>query len=352
MSSFKKATKEQSKARLALMGPAGSGKTFSALTFAQALGKKIAVIDSEKGSAAKYADRFEFDTCDLENHDPRTYTKLIKEAEKEYDVLIIDSLSHAWSGKDGALEQVDKAAKRSQSGNSFSAWREVTPMHNDLVDAMVGARCHIIATMRTKQEYVLEENEKGKKVPRKVGMAPVQRDGVEYEFDVIADLNIEHDLIVSKSRCPALDSYVKNRPGVEFGETLAQWVNGGAEPAPKKQPDPSPKESDSTSTGGGANAAAEQTATTEKAAEGVSKEMLKQLSTVAQANGWSKQALTAFCAHAFGCNPDPKKFSLSEKNWKIAVGIVQQEQNKGGKAVVTSAGKELPADKQWEYKAQ
>lgn len=346
MSSFTKATKEKSKVRLAIMGPAGSGKTFGALTFAQALGKKIAVIDSERGSAAKYADLFEFDTCDLDNHDPRTYTKLIKEAEKEYDVLIIDSLSHAWSGKDGALEQVDKAAKRSQSGNSFSAWRDVTPMHNELVDAIVGAQCHIIATLRTKQEYVLEENAKGKKVPRKVGMAPIQRDGVEYEFDVLADVNIEHDLIVSKTRCPDLDGYVKNKPGIEFGETLAAWVNSGA-PAKKKA---SPPAKDSTSTTGGAKDVGEQTATPSTPADdAVPKEMLVQLGTVAEQNGWSKKALTAFCVHAF--NLDPKNFKLTEKQWKTTVGIVQQEKNKDGKVLVSSTGKDLAEKDQWEYKA-
>ncbi|MBS2008231.1 MAG: ATP-binding protein [Cyanobacteria bacterium SZAS TMP-1] len=213
------------------MGPSGSGKTFTALTFAGALGKKIAVIDSERGSASKYADLFSFDTCDMESHSPQTYVKHIKEAEEAgYDVLIIDSLSHAWAGKDGALEQVDKVAKRSQSGNSFTAWREVTPMHNALVDAILQTKCHVIATMRTKQEYVLEENERGKKTPRKVGMAPVQREGVEYEFDVIADMNIDHDFIVAKTRCHSLDGLVARKPGVEVAETLAAWLDAGTTP--------------------------------------------------------------------------------------------------------------------------
>lgn len=232
--SFKPATKEKSKLRLALMGPSGSGKTFTALTFAGALGKKIAVIDSERGSASKYADLFKFDVCDLDNHAPATYVSIIKEAEKlGYDVLIIDSLSHAWAGKDGALEQVDKVNKRSQSGNSFAAWREVTPMHNNLVDAILQSKCHVIATMRTKQEYVLEENEKGRKVPRKVGMAPVQREGVEYEFDVIADMNIEHDFIIAKTRCHLLDGLVTRKPGVEVAETMRTWLEGGVAPDPK-----------------------------------------------------------------------------------------------------------------------
>src|SRR5579883_3228848 len=152
---FKPATKTKSKLRLALMGPSGSGKTYTALTVAKHLGNKVAVIDSERGSASKCADvlQFDFDTCDLENHSPEVYIKCIKEAENAgYDVIVIDSLSHAWTGKDGALELVDKAAKRSQSGNSYTAWREVTPLHNSLIDAMLQSKCHIVATMRTKQE--------------------------------------------------------------------------------------------------------------------------------------------------------------------------------------------------------
>lgn len=233
---FKPATKEKAKLRLALIGPSGSGKTFTALTLAKSLGTKIAVIDSERGSASKYSDMFRFDVDDLNNHAPQTYVQAIKEAEKAgYEVLIIDSLSHAWSGKDGALEQVDKAQKRSQSGNSFAAWREATPHHNALVDAIIASGCHVIATMRTKTEYVVEQNEKGRNVPKKIGLAPVQRDGVEYEFDVVADMDLEHNLIVAKTRCHVIDGVVTNKPGEAFGNALAAWVNAGAAPLPKLQ---------------------------------------------------------------------------------------------------------------------
>lgn len=222
---FKKATKEQSKLRLAIMGPSGSGKTYTSLEIAKELGNKVAVIDSERGSASKYADRFKFDTCDLDTAAPQMYVNLIKEAERAgFDVIVIDSLSHAWSGKGGALEQVDNAAKRSGNGNSFTAWREVTPHHNALIDAILTSRCHVIATMRTKQEYILEENDRGKKMPKKVGMAPVQREGIEYEFDVIADMNIEHDFVVSKTRCEELDGFVTRKPGAGVGQILKGWL--------------------------------------------------------------------------------------------------------------------------------
>ena len=228
---FVQATKKQSRLRLALIGPSGSGKTFSSLAIAAGLLSpkgKIAVIDSEKGSASKYADKFPFDRLELESFSPELYVRAIHEAEEAgYEVLIIDSLSHAWMGKDGALEQVDKYAARSQSRNSFGAWREVTPMHNALIDAMIQSRCHIIATMRTKTEWVIEENERGKKAPRKIGMAPVQRDGMEYEFDVVGDLDLDNTFIVSKTRCSELTGQVIKKPGAQLGKLLAKWLGAG-----------------------------------------------------------------------------------------------------------------------------
>ncbi len=149
---FKKATKKDSKLRLGLMGPAGSGKTYTALAVAKHFGGRVAVIDSEHGSASKYADLFDFDVLELASFSPNDYTNAIKAAEG-YDVLIIDSLSHAWSGKNGALELVDKAAARSKSGNSFAAWREVTPLHNQMVEAIMEAKLHLIATLRSNGLY-------------------------------------------------------------------------------------------------------------------------------------------------------------------------------------------------------
>lgn len=228
--SFVKATKHQAKLRLALIGPSGSGKTYSALAIASSLGKKIAVIDTERGSASLYSDKFNFDVCELESFNPLEYVRAIDEAGNAgYDVLVIDSLSHAWSGKDGALEQVDQAATRSQSKNSFAAWREVTPLHNQLVDSILGAHCHVIVTMRAKTEYALEKDEKtGKTMPRKIGMAPIQRDGLEYEFTVVGDMDLQNNLIISKTRCSALNNKVYNKPGKDVANTLLSWLNDGA----------------------------------------------------------------------------------------------------------------------------
>lgn len=242
---FKRATKEQAKLRLALIGLAGSGKTYSALSIATHLvpGGKIAVIDTERGSASLYADRFTFDVLDLERHGPEDYCDAIDAAQDAgYDVIVVDSLSHAWAGKDGALEQVDKIAKREGKSNNFTAWRDVTPKHNRLVDTMLSCKSHLIATIRSKMEYVLEKDEKtGKSAPRKVGLAPIQRDGLDYEFTVVGDMNLSHELIVSKSRCSAIPvGDIIDKPGEKLARTLREWLNSGAAPAPRPEPAPSP----------------------------------------------------------------------------------------------------------------
>lgn len=251
MLQFRKATRERARARVALIGPAGSGKTMSALAIAEGLGQRIAVIDTEHGSASKYAGPFQFDVLELESFAPDTYVEAIRAAAKgDYDVLIIDSLSHAWMGKDGALEQVDLAAARSRSGNTFAAWRQVTPQHNRLVEAMLACPMHLIVTMRSKTEYVLVDVEKdGKtiKEPRKIGMAPIQRDGLEYEFDVVGDLTLEHDYVVSKTRCSSFDRAVVHEPGVAFAADLRAWLETGE--APTRAPAMPPAEQRAAPTG-------------------------------------------------------------------------------------------------------
>jgi hypothetical protein len=226
---FQKATKSQRKARIAMCGVSGSGKTYSALAVADGLGDRVAVIDTENGSASLYSDRFSFDVLELATFEPENFVEAIRAAEDAgYDVIVVDSLSHAWIGKGGALEQVEQKRVASQSKNSFDAWRHVTPKHNALVEALVRCRSHLIVTMRSKAEYVIETNERGKQAPRKVGMAPVQRDGLEYEMDVVGDIDLEHNWIISKTRCPALADRVFNKPGAEVAETLRAWLSDGA----------------------------------------------------------------------------------------------------------------------------
>lgn len=225
---FKRATKSQAKLRMALMGPSGSGKTYTALSVAGALGN-VAVIDTEHGSASKYGDQFTFDVLELTEYHPQQYIDAIQAASEsgEYDVLVIDSLSHAWNGSGGVLEIVDKASKRSDAKNTFAAWRDATPLHNQLVEALLAAPLHLIVTMRSKTEYVLERDERGKMTPRKVGLAPVQREGMEYEFDVVAEMDMQNTLQVTKTRIPRLTGKVIHTPGAALGETLKAWLTDG-----------------------------------------------------------------------------------------------------------------------------
>lgn len=241
MAGFKKATKSAARLRLGLIGPAGSGKTYTALRIAAGLGGRIAVIDTERGSASLYAGErgIEFDAIELATYEVDKFIDGIKDAvDGGYSVLIIDSLSHAWAGKGGILEFVDNAGKRNQGGGNFGAWREATPRHNQLVDAILGAPIHIICTLRSKVEYVVE-NVGGRNQVRKVGLQPVQRDGLEYEFTVVGDVTQEHDLVVTKTRAAFLKDQVIREAGEQLGKDLAAWLSDGVPaqaPAPAAAP--------------------------------------------------------------------------------------------------------------------
>ena len=225
---FRKAVKYDAKLRFAVCGPSGSGKTYTLLQLATELGGPVALIDTERGSASKYADIFEFDVLELESYDPQRLIEIIDYvASNGYRILCIDSLSHFWIGKDGELDKVDRAARRMQTPNSFAAWKEVTPLHNALIDKIVGAPLHILASMRSKTEWILDRDERtGKTVPRKVGMAPVMRDGIEYEFDVCGDMDQDNTLLITKSRCPKLAGGVFPKPGKELADLLKEWLGG------------------------------------------------------------------------------------------------------------------------------
>lgn len=242
-SMFHRASKARGLLRLAIMGPPGSGKTYSALAIANGLvGDSIAVIDSERGSASLYAGTVAtFDVLELQTFEVERYIDAINAAGKGgFKCLIIDSLSHAWAGVGGLLERVDNIARRSKAGNSFTAWRDVTPLHNQLVDAILAYPGHVIVTMRSKVEYVLEDDGRGKKAPRKVGMAPVQRDGLEYEFTVVIDMDADNFGAVTKTRCPALHGQVIAKPGAQLAETLLAWLDDGGDPVPVRPPAPAP----------------------------------------------------------------------------------------------------------------
>lgn len=230
---FVAATKEQAKARIALTGPSGSGKTYTSLIIAAALAEaentKVAVIDTEKGSASKYADEFTFHTLNLHHYDPAILPRALAAANtRGFGVVVIDSLSHFWIGQGGMLEQADQRAK---GGNTFAGWKEVRPLERQMIDAITAYPGHIIATMRSKTAYEIETNERGKKVPVKVGTKPEQREGIEYEFDVVGDMDASNTLTVSKSRARALTNLVIHQPGPEFAGDVLTWLRAGV-PSP------------------------------------------------------------------------------------------------------------------------
>lgn len=228
MSRFQKATKAATKARVAVQGPPGSGKTFTGLRMSRGLagsGGSVAVIDTERRSAEKYSDRFAFDVCNLTDHSVAGYCAAIRDAHG-FDVLMIDSLSHAW---DELLAEVARIAKVRHKGNTWAAWAEGTPLQKRFVSAILDFPGHVIATMRVKTEWTTTENERGKKVPIKLGLAPLQGKEIEYEFDLVMELSREHVATISKDRSGRFQDREIEKPGEEFGRELAEWLSDGVE---------------------------------------------------------------------------------------------------------------------------
>lgn len=227
---FKKAERKKAKLRLALTGPSGSGKTYSALLMAKGIGGPIAVIDTEHGSASLYSDVADFDVMELQPpYSPERYIEAIKGAEEAgYNVLIIDSMTHEWNGEGGTLELVDQIAKAKFKGNSYAAWGEMTPRHNKFINAILQSRLHIISTMRSKQDFVLVE-QNGKQSPKKVGMAPIQREGLEYEFTAVLDLSIESNLATASKDRTRLFVGDPLKISEDTGQKLLDWLETGVD---------------------------------------------------------------------------------------------------------------------------
>ena len=195
------------------------------------MGGKIALIDSEHGSASLYADRFEFDSLELTEFQIENYTGALEAAAKAgYDIVIIDSTSHAW---DALVERVDRIAKQKYGGNTWAAWSEGTPLQKKLIEAMLKYPGHIIVTCRSKTEYSVEKNDSGKTTIRKVGTAAVQRQGFEYEFTMSMSMDANHVGMVTKDRTSKFQDKFIEKPGQKFGKELIEWLNEGAEPPPK-----------------------------------------------------------------------------------------------------------------------
>jgi len=232
---FAKAERTQLYLRCALFGPSGSGKTMTGLRMAKGIAEKMgvpfAVIDTEARSASKYADRIQFDVDNLENKTVDHYIASMNEAAKAgYKVLFIDSLSHGWRE---LTEEVDRITQSSVSKNSVLSWAKVSPKQKRFINAILNYPGHIIVTMRSKTEWVIGEGKDGKTAPEKLGLAPEQGKGIEYEFDLLIEMDQKHNATITKDRTGKFQDETINKPGEDFGIALYDWLMSGVAVRPE-----------------------------------------------------------------------------------------------------------------------
>lgn len=237
---IEKAQRKAAPLQIALIGMSGSGKTLGALLLAKGITNdgKVVVIDTENGTSNLYADDpmlggFSFDVIRLSP--PYTVDKYIQAIElgenEGYDLIIIDSLSHQWAGQGGLLDKKtavdEKITASGKKSNSYQNWAPITKEHERFKAKLLHAATHLIATMRTKHEYLLERDDTGKYTPKKIGMAPIQREGIEYEFTSVLDIQGDHTYKVSKDRTRQFRNGNEALSEV-VGKRLREWLESGA----------------------------------------------------------------------------------------------------------------------------
>lgn len=261
---FKKAQREQVRIKISIAGPAGSGKTMSSLLMAYGLIKAehpewdditiwdhIVVADSENGSASLYVGTQvgttkigAYNVIDLSPpFTAQTYIDAIHMAEEHnMSVIIVDSLSHVWSGDGGLLDEQNKIAAR--TNNSYTSWRTISPQYTKLVDTILQSPCHVITAVRAKMDYQQVKGDNGKTQVKAVGMGMVLRDGYEYEVTVALMLDADHVASATKDRTGLFDGQYFTITA-DTGKKLYEWLSSGAVPTPKAEiPAPSPAPSD------------------------------------------------------------------------------------------------------------
>lgn len=227
MSMFQRAVKQQKNVSIAISGPSNSGKTYSSLRIAKGFGDKVAVYDTEGNASALYADDFCFDAMTAKTRDPDEVIRAIHgAADAGYNVIIIDSLTHAW---EETKNIVDEKAKAMRNPNGFTAWKEGNQHWERLVKVLQTPPIHVICTMRAKTEYVQDKDSNGKTTIKKMGLAPQVRDGSEYEFDIMLSLNHDHYASVEKTRMKSLDGKSFHLPGEALGAEIKAWAGAGVE---------------------------------------------------------------------------------------------------------------------------
>jgi hypothetical protein len=234
MSTIRKATRQKAKIRLGLSSVAGGGKTYSSILIAKGLAKgdlsKVCIIDTENGSADLYSNLGNYNVLPLTPpFTPEKYIESIKTCESAgMEVIVIDSITHEWDGKGGILE-----ISNSMAGNSYTNWAKLTPRHQAFIDAILQSSCHVITTVRRKQDYEMTTNSQGKLVPQKVGLKEVTRDGFEYELTVNLELDIKHNATSSKDRTGLFMGKPDFQPSEETGKLILQWCETGSDPLKK-----------------------------------------------------------------------------------------------------------------------
>lgn len=221
------ANRKQAKIKMGIQGVSGGGKTMSALLIAFGITQdwnKIAVIDSENKSSHLYAHLGSYKVLNLEPpFTPERYIQAMDICEQAgIEVIILDSISHEWEGRGGILD-----IHANMAGNSFTNWAKLTPRHNSFVERMLQSNCHIIATIRSKQDYVLNEKN-GKQIPEKVGLKGVTRDGMDYEFTLVLEVDIKHNAIATKDRTGVFVGKPEFRITMDTGRIISDWCNEGA----------------------------------------------------------------------------------------------------------------------------
>jgi hypothetical protein len=246
MALIQKAVRERVKVKALLMSPSGAGKTYSALRLAKGMGGKTLLVDTEARRGLYYADEFEYDYVELkevkfddEEYDeykallpriaepfaPENYIALIKYAiENKYDNLIIDSLTHEWNSKGGILDSLNKMVNVK---NDMQKWSVLTPRHNDFIYEILHSPINVIATVRGKDEYVIETNSNGKSVPKKIGLGAIQRDGMEFEYTVTFMLDQETHIATAQKDNTHLFDGRNSLLTEEDGRNLVSWANSG-----------------------------------------------------------------------------------------------------------------------------
>lgn len=228
---LRKATRQKAKIRLGLSAISGGGKTYSAILIAKGLAggdlSKVAMIDTENGSGDLYAHLGEYNVLPLSApYTPENYIKAIKTCEDAgMEVIIIDSITHEWDGRGGILE-----ISAAMTGNSYTNWASLTPRHQKFIDSILSSKCHVITTVRRKQDYEMVLNDKGKLAPIKVGLKEVTREGFEYELTVNLELDQKHNATAQKDRTGLFADNPSFVPSEDTGQMLLQWCESGEAP--------------------------------------------------------------------------------------------------------------------------